>query len=241
MAFAATVRDNGRDAPLILFVHGNGASRDDWSEAFTLPYLERFSLLAVDLPGYGDTPAVSDFRFASIADELRRFLHGKVAPVVVLGHSMGGPIVTLLAERLPTVSGVVLLEGSLFPDHAAGAVPFANVLEEVEAAASMDPTFGRYVISLRRADPATFDAGMQEIARYARDGDALRRFYGLSMPRVYVAGDEIARGDLDSLERNGVEIRRFPGAGHAVMFDEPDGFYAFLTKWATKVVGEARV
>ena len=88
---------------------------------------------------------------------------------------------------------------------------------------------------------ATFDAGMQEIARYARDGDALRRFYGLPMPRVYVAGDKIARGDLDSLERNGVEIRRFPGAGHAVMFDEPDGFYAFLTKWATKVVGEARV
>ena len=92
----ATRRDNGDGAPLILIVHGNGASRDEWAEAFTVPQLDRFSLVAVDLPGFGDTPPVRDFTFESIADELASMLAERSGPAVVLGHSMGGPISVLV-------------------------------------------------------------------------------------------------------------------------------------------------
>ena len=60
------------------------------------------------------------------------------------------------------------------------------------------------------------------------------------MPRVYVAGDGIAEDDLAALERNAVEVRRFPAAGHAVMWDEREGFYSFLADWSARAVSSQR-
>ncbi len=121
------VHEEGRsDGPIALLIHG-------WSSSWfavspLLPLLgERYRCLAVDLPGYGDSPPL-DARatipgyVAMMADLIREVSD---QPVVLVGHSMGGMISLALAlehpelvERLvllcPTISGRLSLFINLF-------------------------------------------------------------------------------------------------------------------------------
>lgn len=100
-----------------ILIHG-------WSSSWyamspLLPYLsERYRCLAVDLPGFGDSPALPDQATIDRYVEMIKGLIEQVSakPVVLIGHSMGGMISMALAlqcpekvERLvllcPTVSG----------------------------------------------------------------------------------------------------------------------------------------
>jgi pimeloyl-ACP methyl ester carboxylesterase len=111
------------EGPVLLLVHGLGASWQAWYA--NIPALaERHRVLAVDLPGFGHSEPVSapgDMR--SYADALASLLELlDVARAVVVGHSLGGLIVQRLAIRHPgRVAGIVLVatsSGSIDPRRA---------------------------------------------------------------------------------------------------------------------------
>jgi pimeloyl-ACP methyl ester carboxylesterase len=95
----------------VLLVHGLGGGASNW--VLLAPALAaRRRVLAVDLPGHGGSsplpgaPAVTAF-----ADRLRLLLEREGAtPAVVVGHSFGGAVVSVLAARHPeTVRAVALV------------------------------------------------------------------------------------------------------------------------------------
>ncbi|NUM45616.1 MAG: alpha/beta hydrolase [Anaerolineales bacterium] len=116
-------RPNGQ---LAMFVHGWSSSGYALSPMF--PALDRrYRCLAVDLPGYGESPPppleVTIPFYADVLAGLARQLSDK--PIVYVGHSMGGMIGLTLAlrhpglvERLillnPTVSGELSLFINMF-------------------------------------------------------------------------------------------------------------------------------
>jgi pimeloyl-ACP methyl ester carboxylesterase len=64
-------------------------------------------VLAVDLPGHGDSPAQASHDLARVAELLHRALgEAGVAEPVVVGHSLAGPLVSIYASGHP-VAGVV--------------------------------------------------------------------------------------------------------------------------------------
>jgi 3-oxoadipate enol-lactonase len=89
--------------PLVILVHGLGASMSDWRFQVA-PLAERLQVATVDLPGFGDSPppahapAVDDYAAAveALADAL-----SPDAPVSLVGHSMGGAVVVQAALRRP--------------------------------------------------------------------------------------------------------------------------------------------
>jgi pimeloyl-ACP methyl ester carboxylesterase len=88
-ALAFTRRGTG---PTLLLVHGLGSSRGAW-EPVIPPLAEHFDVLAVDLPGFGDSPPLPDgveslpaTLAASVADLLHELDIGEVH---VAGHSLG--------------------------------------------------------------------------------------------------------------------------------------------------------
>ena len=88
----------------ILFLHGLGGSRQHWQQ--NLPALvEKFHVLAVDLPGYGDSslPAVpEDSLLYFFSDALSTFLDSlSISQVHLVGHSMGGQLAMLFALEHP--------------------------------------------------------------------------------------------------------------------------------------------
>lgn len=91
---------NGVGPPLVL-VHGVATSRGIWRHV--VPGLaERHLVATPDLPGFGETPPLArDFVLEQIADALADALVSLPGPVDLLGHSLGGAVTIVLAERRP--------------------------------------------------------------------------------------------------------------------------------------------
>lgn len=91
-------------APVAILVHGWSSSWYTWAPL--LPALSRrFYCIAVDLPGYGRSPAPqgapSIVGYADLLADLIQQVSDH--PVLVMGHSMGGQIAMTLALRFPVL------------------------------------------------------------------------------------------------------------------------------------------
>jgi pimeloyl-ACP methyl ester carboxylesterase len=101
-------RGSGR--PLLL-VHGIGGSWRSWQTILEGLAQER-EVIAVDLPGFGDTPPLSGpVTIGTLADALTDFLHQHdLLGIDAVGSSMGARLVLELARRGGVVGAVVSLD-----------------------------------------------------------------------------------------------------------------------------------
>ncbi|MEO8743020.1 MAG: alpha/beta fold hydrolase, partial [Lysobacteraceae bacterium] len=124
--------------PVIVLVHGFTGSKENF-----LPLMgamaANYRLIAPDLPGWGESERLSaaDYGAAAQAERLAAFLRvlPKIVgvdgpPALLVGHSMGGQIVGLLAARHPElVDRIALLSASgvLFDENEFGLGVLAGV------------------------------------------------------------------------------------------------------------------
>lgn len=96
----------GDGEPSIIALHGWGRSRHDWSTV--LPHR---NALAVDLPGFGASPAPDTaWTTADYADALAPVL-AQYPQSILIGHSFGGRVAVQVAARHPGLLGGVVLTG----------------------------------------------------------------------------------------------------------------------------------
>jgi pimeloyl-ACP methyl ester carboxylesterase len=101
--------------PLFVCVHGLGGSALDW-QVLAPRLAARARVVALDLPGFGDTPlGRRTTTVAELQGLLDRFLDRYAAgPVVLVGNSMGGMVTLLQATARPgAVARLVLLAPAL--------------------------------------------------------------------------------------------------------------------------------
>lgn len=97
---AAPIRLLGGSGPDVLLIHGFGSDRMSWV-ANAPAIQERHRVSAVDLPGHGAAGVeVGDGALVTLADAVERAWAGQ-GPAVLVGHSLGGGIALILAERRP--------------------------------------------------------------------------------------------------------------------------------------------
>lgn len=97
--------------PDLVLVHGVGTSRAIFGRA--VPILgEARRVTALDLPGFGQTPAPGDgWKVSSIAAQLALELEATVeAPFDLLGSSLGGAVALALASRHPQLIRRLILQ-----------------------------------------------------------------------------------------------------------------------------------
>ena len=113
------------DAPTLVLVHGYTGSKENWYRVCA-SLGRRYRLVVPDLPGWGDSEREvgADYGFAAQAERVAAFLRELgVGPVVLVGHSMGGGIASLVAARHPAlVAKLMLLDaaGVEFDENAFG-------------------------------------------------------------------------------------------------------------------------
>ena len=111
------LRDN--HAPQLIFIHGSPGGWDGWVHYLADEALQRHAtLIAVDRPGFGSSTSVVEPRLAGQSAALAELLKKRTGsgPVILVGHSLGGPIALQLAAEQPDkVDGVLLLAASLDP------------------------------------------------------------------------------------------------------------------------------
>lgn len=82
----------------------HGAWHGSWCWERIVPLLENqgYKVIAPDLPGHGkETTPVDQISFKSYTDCICQILDGEVEPVILVGHSMGGAMISQVAEYRP--------------------------------------------------------------------------------------------------------------------------------------------
>ena len=104
--------------PPVLLLHGVGGGRQAWGDGLSgtgaVLAAAGFSVVAVDFPGYGLSPAITPYLLAGLADAVQRLI-GQLGlgAATLVGHSMGGMVAQELAARSPSsVAGLVLASTS---------------------------------------------------------------------------------------------------------------------------------
>ena len=100
------------DALPILFVHGSGFCKEVFRNQFAGRTLAGHRLLALDLPGHGQSADAGDpnatYSYAGFADAVAGFIKRLgINRCVVVGWSLGGHVAFDLLDAVPTVAGVM--------------------------------------------------------------------------------------------------------------------------------------
>jgi len=223
----------GTRPPLVLLLHGLGATADVWGGVGAA--LGDRAWAAPDLPGHGRSPALPEYTFAGVVDAVAPLLD----PVgtVVVGHSFGGVVGLHLAHR-PGVRAVVGvgIKVSWTPDELARAAALAQ--RPAPVFATRDEAMARHLRVSGLADlsdpsdPA-MDAGVRQ------SGSGWRPAFD---PRAFAVGDpevarlvgaapvpvRLARGELDPMVTT-AELAQLvsdpvvlAGLGHNAHVERPD-------------------
>ena len=251
------VRRRG-EGPEVVWIHGLG----EWSVSFDAivrhPALAGFTHTLPDLPGYGRSPwpeaaeaSAGTASLVAVAGRLSAWLRTR-PPAVLIGHSMGGVLATLIAE-ITEVRGVVDVEGNLsrgdctFSALGARHRPedflafgFEALRDEVYVRGTSDKALRLYHGALCVASPAVFHGHATDLVSLSVSETLAPRLAALSVRSLYVAGMDggICERSRELLRGHGVTWVGLTRAGHWVYLDQPDAFAEtvgrFLREGATR-------
>ncbi len=252
-------------APLVL-LHGLTFDRSLWRPA--LAELRRVDpgrrVLALDLPGHGESPAWSAYDLESVAHGVHRAVEeAQLQAPVVVGHSIAAIIATVYAARYPT-RGIVNVDQPLQVEPFARLVKsladrlrgpaFPAVWERFAASMHIEllPESAQRLVrasSHPRQDLVLgywreiLERPVEELVDLASEGFASLRAAGL--PYLVVAG-----GDLDpDYERwlhtmlPQATVAVWPGSGHFPHLAHPDRFaecLAATARWPVDALSDAQ-
>lgn len=227
----------------LLYLHGLGESGLGFEGLMASPALASWRQVAPDLPGYGKSPWLEeppalDEHAARLAAWTDDRLPG---PLVVVGHSMGGVLGTLLCERLApgraggflNVEGNVSLADCGFSSQVAAhsveailAGEFDRILDRLYRDGVNDRALRTYYPSMRMCDPRAYHRNGVELVELSRAGEMAARMAALGVPALYLLGRPRGTGERSRtlLERAGVAWRAVDDAGHWPFLDQPPAF-----------------
>lgn len=106
--------------PTLFFVHGSPGSWDAYKDYLkdTL-LLKKYRMIAIDRPGFGYSNFGKAEDLKTQAERITTFIKSidNQKPIVLIGHSMGGPVIVKMATIEPKwYSHLVILAGSVDPN-----------------------------------------------------------------------------------------------------------------------------
>lgn len=227
--------------PEVVWIHGLGEQSASFDAIALHPQLAGYAHVLVDLPGYGRSPwpaapAPAGDSLDALADLLAAWLAGRRA--VLVGHSLGGALATLVAERV-AVAGVVNVDGNLSRGDctfSAEAVTydldtfvargFAAMRARVYERGLAEPALRGYHAALTLASPTVFHRNATDLVALSAREDLARRLAAVAAPTLFVAGvpGGICERSRALLDDAGVRWIGLAPAGHWPFLDQPDAF-----------------
>jgi pimeloyl-ACP methyl ester carboxylesterase len=114
--FAYSYSDLDAEKPFLFFVHGSPGDYMAWDKYLKDSVLQKkYRIMALDRPGFGQSLSPDTMAFPNLgfqAKVVRAFIekYARGQKVTLVGHSVGGPIVSLFAAKYPDeISNLVLL------------------------------------------------------------------------------------------------------------------------------------
>ena len=124
--------EKGRNLSTYLLVHGGWHGAWCWDKVVPLLRKARHTVIAPDLPGHGqDTASVEDRLYERYVPRVCEILDAQAEPVILVGHSSGGAIITAAAEERPDQIDVLVYLAAFLLPH--GVAPPSIMRDDTES------------------------------------------------------------------------------------------------------------
>ncbi|CAM4418079.1 MAG: Pyrethroid hydrolase [Legionellaceae bacterium] len=112
-----------------LLLHGAWHSNWCWEKIIPLLEKEKHKVIAPNLPGHGDDKTViSNISLDTYIAKISAFIADEQEPIILVGHSMAGIVITEIAENKPEKMAQLIYISAFIPDNNC-----ALILEEKKA------------------------------------------------------------------------------------------------------------
>lgn len=236
------VRETGEGPRTAVLIHGIMSDSRAWHRVTTDLEQRGFRVLAVDLAGHGNSPRARRYTMRSWADDVVETL-GPLLPAppdLVMGHSLGGLVGSLVADRLSPRTAIYIDPAFAFPRGIRG------VVYKGMFALMPRPRRSILVRMNPKWDAADVDieiAGLRDWDRRTLLGFADTR--PLMPPATLVAPSLVVLAEKSllitapvaaSLRKLGMTVETIPGTGHAVFRDDHARFVRILDRWLARTL-----
>ncbi|HNW28119.1 MAG TPA: alpha/beta hydrolase [Spirochaetota bacterium] len=224
---------------LLFFIHGLGCAKENFDSVWDIRDLEWYAIIVPDLPGFGDSPGLVDYSYdleehACICKSLldcypRHKVH-------VIGHSMGGAVGLILAEKIPErLASFINVEGNLVGRDCTVSRKKASVSFEdfkkrqlpgmiLATAMSAEPGRRLWSVLLNKAEKEGLYYSSRSLVAWSDSEVLLEKFRNIRCKKIYIHGDiNSSMPVLRQLE--GIPVRSISKSGHFPMIDNPEEFY----------------
>lgn len=244
LALTISSADARAKKPNILLVHGAFADGSSWSGVITILQAQGYNVTAVQQP------------LSSLPDDIAKTkvaLATLPAPVVLVGHSFGGVVITNAAYNASNVAGLVYVS-AFIPDEGESAsdlvknyaaLPSSNLVvpDSNGRVIFSEPDFVKYFapdVPKAQAKVMAAVQGPSDTARYAwKSGPAAWK----QKPSwaVISGNDQIinpAVEEYGAKRMNAKRVVKIPGASHAPMVSHPKTVAALIMEAAKSVTSK---
>jgi pimeloyl-ACP methyl ester carboxylesterase len=240
---------SGTGAATVIFVHGWTCDSSSW--AAQVPALaKKYRVITVDLPGHGQSASPKDGKlsmdlFARAVEAVRA--EAKADRVVLVGHSMGAPVIRQYAHLYPQrVAGLVAVDGPLdirgFPSAEFKQPPPMLGSEGLKTREKMirgmftpqtPPAIqGQVLKMMLGTSEATANGAMAAVFDPSVPKTDVIKAPALS---VYAGTAKLPDAAKTKEVLPNYEGTQIAGTGHFVMMEKPDEFNRMLTAFLDKI------
>ena len=243
----------GKGSAALIFVHGWTCDDSSWS-AQVPEFAKKYRVQTLDLPGHGKSavPAQDQFSiglFARAVEAVRA--EAGVDRVVLVGHSMGAPVIREYARMYPQhVAGLVAVDGPLdmrgFGEARAGGPAFTpppmtgpaglkareGMIKGMFTPQTAKP-LQEHILKMMLSAPEATAAG----AMGAMFDPKMDRTAVIKAPAIAVYAGTNTIPDLATMRQvvPELEATQIAGTGHFVMMEKPAEFNAILTGFLQRI------
>jgi pimeloyl-ACP methyl ester carboxylesterase len=229
---ALHVREWGSGDRFAVLVHGLSTSSQSWWRLGPALAERGYRVLAPDLAGHGKSPR-GDYSRERWADDLVACLPR--GPELAIGHSLGGVLLAMIAERIGP-ERAVYLDPAWYPWQGVGygaAQPGIRSFKDlsVDDLRTVHPQWTDEALKLRRIELDDWDPDTTRM-RYLET--AYTPVFPVAPSLILRAGqsDLLPAPLADHFADVGFTVRTVPGTGHFVHNDDLDGVLVAMDGWA---------
>ena len=238
---------HGGGNPTLIFVHGWGNDRSIW-DAQVAHFSRNYEVINIDLPGFGESGNNrEEFTIASFGGDIAAIVRAlNLEQAVLIGFSMGAPVVIEAANRVP--EQVIGVEATISPEE------FGELeglyMELVENPTNealvgggfyrndMDASFKRVVAMLEGAARVGWRESLLNAFNWQNE-DCIESISKVRAPIIAINSDlqptivEAFREYSPSFQ-----AKIIPDTGHLVMWDAPEEFNHLVEETIKQLMSE---
>jgi sigma-B regulation protein RsbQ len=238
----------GKGPRTIILVHGWTCDDTTWESQ--IPALSKdYRVVTLDLPGHGKSGSPADGKlsmdlFARAVEAVRS--EEKADRVVLVGHSMGTPVIVQYARLYPgNTASLVFVDGLVTPPAGGrGGASLADLFRGpsgLQARETMvrgmfssatTPEMQKHILSMMLGAPEATAVG----AMNATMDPAIWKGDVLDLPILGIYADKsgLANREYMKVHFPRLEYSEIPGTGHFLMLEKPADFNARLLQYLQK-------